>query len=161
MTNVEDQPLPAREAPDLRLPIGQIVVGTDGSERSGRAVEWTAAIAGACGAAVTVVHVLTPSQELMRDFSFETMHLWRRELETQLRGPWAEPLRRSDLAHRCMVVEADTVAAGLVQIATRTNADLIVVSTRGRGRSATSHLLAHSSGRPVVVVPSAWQPSEP
>lgn len=159
MTNIEDQPLAARRAPDETSPIRQIVVGANGSEGSARAVEWTAEIARPLGAEVTVVHVLTPNEELMRDFSFETMHLWRRELESQLRGPWVEPLHRAGLGHRCLVVEADTVADGLLRNATHSNADLIVVSTRGRGRSATSHLLAQRTARPVVVVPSTWQPA--
>ncbi|CAN5486255.1 hypothetical protein BH10ACT1_BH10ACT1_03340 [soil metagenome] len=157
MTDVEDQPLAVRTAPSPN-PIRQIVVGTDGSAGSGRAVEWTAEIARSTGANVTAVHVLTPNQELLRDLSLETMHLWRRDLEAELRGPWVEPLRRDGVVHRCLVVEADTVADGLLQSANRSNSDLLVVSTRGRGRSATSHLLAHRAARPVVVVPSTWQP---
>lgn len=158
MTDVEHVPSATSAASNARRPVGRIMVGSDGSDGSLRAVEWTAEIACAFGAEVSVVHVLTPNQELMRDFSFETMHLWRRDLESQLRGPWVEPLRRGGMAPRCMVVEADTVAEGLLKSATRTAADLIVVSTRGRGRSATSHLLAQRAARPVVVVPSTWKP---
>lgn len=159
MTDVEDQPLASRPASDASFPICRILVGTDGTAGSARAVEWTAGLVRASGAEVTVVHVLTPNQELFRDFSFETMHLWRRDLESQLRGPWVEPLRRHELAHRCLLVEADTVAGGLLKAAARTDTDLIVVSTRGRGRSATSHQLAQRAARPVVVVPSTWQPT--
>lgn len=161
MTNVADQPLTTAKARGASSPIHRIVVGTDGSAGSVRAVEWTAELAGSSGASVLVVHVLTPNQELSHDFSFETMHLWRRDLEAELRGPWVEPLRRNQLAHRCQLVEADTVAAGLLRASTSTDADIIVVSTRGRGRSATSHLLAQRAARPVVVVPSTWQPATP
>jgi len=159
--HVEHEPVATSAASNASRPIRRIVVGSDGSDGSLRAVEWTSEIACAFGAEVSVVHVLTPNQELMKDFSFETMHLWRRDLESQLRGPWVEPLRRGGLAPRCLVVEADTVADGLVKSASGAAADLIVVSTRGRGRSATSHLLAQRSARPVVVVPSTWKPLAP
>jgi nucleotide-binding universal stress UspA family protein len=162
MTDLQSNPAhltaPAPAPAAMARPSRRILVGSDGSPGSMRAIGWAAQMAGATDAVVTVVHVLTPNQELMRDFSFETMHLWRRDLERELRGPWVEPLRRLGVTHRCRLLEADTVTAGLVRTARDIDADLLVVSTRGRGRSSASNLLAQRSGRPVVVVPSNWEP---
>jgi len=107
---------------------------------------------------VIAVHVLTPNQELARDFSFEMNHTWRRDLESQLRGPWVEPLSRSNVPYRCLLVERDTLAGGLLQVATDRGADLVAVGAKRsrRGFGSTSQKLSQGAGCPVVVVPPDW-----
>lgn len=156
MRDVENVTAVSSASGAAETPLRSILVGIDGSSGSARAVAWAAHMAQACDSRVTVVHVLTPNEELVRDFSFETMRLWRRDLESELRGAWVEPLRACGVNHRCILLEADTVTSGLAQTAVNIDADLVVVSTRGRGRSTSRHLLAQGSQRPVVMVPETW-----
>ena len=139
-----------------------VVVGVDGSAGSTRALEWAAGIAAATGASVLAAHVLTYSQELLRDISFDTMRTWRREVERSLRSSWVEPLTNASVEHREVLVEADSPAEGLLDLAERANADLVVVGTEGhagfasRVLGSTSYKLAHHAHQPVVVVPPRW-----
>jgi nucleotide-binding universal stress UspA family protein len=61
------------------------------------------------------------------------------------------------------VVEDDTTAAGLLRVADREEADLVVVGTRGQSTLAgrilgsTSYSLTHNARRPVIVVPPTWR----
>jgi hypothetical protein len=109
-----------------------------------------------------VVHVLTYNREFVRDLTFDTMTTWRRALEHALKTTWAAPLRDRGLPHRCSVVEDESPAAGLIRVAEREGADLLVVGTRARHglasrvRGSLSYALTHHAGCPVVVVPPAW-----
>jgi nucleotide-binding universal stress UspA family protein len=144
-----------------------VVVGTDGSEGANRAMAWTARLARSVGASVRAVHVLTYDRELFRDLSPDTMTNWRRNLEQELHRSWSAPLDDLGVAHRCALIEDDSPAAGLMGIAEREQADLIVVgASQGSGLAirvlgSTGYSLTHRAHRPVVVVPAAWQPREP
>ncbi len=140
----------------------RIVVGVDGSDGAARALQWAAALAGRAGASVLAVHVLTYNHALLRDLTPDTMHTWRRSLEHELKGRWIKPLSTTGVAHRTMLVDADSPADGLMEVGEREHADLLVVGSRGHGTitgrvlGSTSYRLTHQARRPVVVVPADW-----
>jgi nucleotide-binding universal stress UspA family protein len=137
-----------------------LVVGVDGSDGARQAVEWSAQLAAATGAAVLAVHVLTFSHELLRDITPDTMRAWRLELQEDLRTHWVEPLAARGVEHRTLMVEHDSAAAGLLASVDDQDADLLVVGARGHGIFAdrvlggVSYRVTHRSRRPVVVVPA-------
>lgn len=139
-----------------------IVVGTDGSDGAMRAMEWAARLATSSGASIRAVHVLTYNRELFRDLTPDTMTNWRRELERQLNTTWVTPLIDGDVPHRCVLVEDESPAAGIIHAADREQSDLIVVGARGHSSFAsrvlgsTSYSLTHHAHRPVIVVPATW-----
>lgn len=145
---------------DLR----SVLVGVDGSDGSRRALEWTARFASQTGADVLAVHVLTYDRELVRDLTLDTMRTWRLELEQSLRTEWIGPLSGHALPYRCILVESDSPATGLLDAADREHADLLVVGAKGRGSLAdrvlgsVSYRVTHRAHQPVVVVPADWEP---
>jgi nucleotide-binding universal stress UspA family protein len=147
--------------------LGKVLVGVDGSDGSHDAVEWTARLATATGAEVLAVHILTYDRELLRDLSLDTIRTWRRDLAHELETGWTGPLRVAGVAHRCVVLEADSPAAGLLAVADREQVDLLVVGALGRGRlvgrilGGVSYRLLHHADRPVVVVPRGPEDSSP
>lgn len=149
-------------APFLRL----IVVGVDGSDGARQAVEWTSQLASVTGASVLAVHVLTYNRELMRDITPDTMRTWRRDLERDLETTWIAPLTTAGNDHRTELLEADSPAQGLLDVADREHADVLIVGSRGHhgiaGRvlGSTSYKLAHHAHQPVVVVPANDRPEE-
>lgn len=158
-SNVEcSTELPTENVPGfLRL----LVVGVDGSDGSRHALDWAARLAAATGAEVLAVHVLTYNRELVRDFTLDTMRTWRRELETDVRTRWVEGLAAHDVKYRSQLSEHDSPAAGLLEVADRESADLLVVGAKGHGNIAgrilgsVSYRVTHGAHQPVVVVPPA------
>ena len=142
--------------------LGLLVVGADGSDGSRRALEWTALLAEATDSQVLAVHVLTYSRELLRDVTPDTMHTWRRDLEEDLRTRWVEPLIARGIDLRTVVVEGESAAEGLLEVADREHADLVIVGAKGHGGFAdrvlggVSYRVTHRSRQPVVVVPPGW-----
>jgi nucleotide-binding universal stress UspA family protein len=138
-----------------------ILLGTDGSRGSFAAVEWSARLAEISGAEIVAAHILTYNREFLRDLTLDTIRTWRRELVHDLETGWTDQLRSIGVRHRCVLVEDDSPAGGLLNVAQREQADLIVVGSRGRealgGRllGGTSYKLVHHADRPVVVVPPA------
>jgi nucleotide-binding universal stress UspA family protein len=147
--------------------LGKLLVGVDGSGGSRRAVEWTARLAATTGADVIAVHVLTYDRALLRDLTLDTIRTWRIELRRDLESGWTDPLRAASVVHRCLLVEDESPAAGLLAVAERERADLLVVGARGRGSLAgrvlggVSYRLVHHADRPVVVVPRDRPHSDP
>lgn len=141
-----------------------ILVGTDGSVGATRALEWVAGLAGTSDASVLAVHVLTYNQEFVRDLSADTMTNWRRKLERELKTSWVAPLVDLRVPHRCVLVEDESPAAGLIHAADREQCDLIVVGATGHSSwssrllGSTSYSLTHHALQPVVVVPATWRP---
>ena len=146
-------------------PLRRIVVGVDGSTGGQRALEWALARSVDTGAKLIAVHVLTYSQELLRDLPPTGITRWRRDLEAQLNRLWVTPARDVGVAVRTLLVEDDTAAAGLARAADRESADLVVVGAHSEGNLAdrilgsTSYKLAHRATQPVVVVPPRWRAS--
>jgi nucleotide-binding universal stress UspA family protein len=142
--------------------LGPLVVGTDGSDGSLRALGWAAHLARRTGSCVLAVHVLTYDRELLRDLTLDTMRTWRRELQQDLETRWVAPLTSHGIPHRCLVMEAQSAATGLLETADRENAALIVVGAKGHGNLAdrvlgsVSYRVTHRAKQPVVVVPRDW-----
>lgn len=143
-------------------PLGLLVVGADGSDGSRRALEWTALVAEETDSQVLAVHVLTYYRELLRDVTPDTMRTWRRDLEEQLRTRWVEPLITRGIDLRTVVVEGESPAEGLLDIADSERADLVIVGAKGHGGFAdrvlggVSYRVTHRARQPVVVVPPDW-----
>jgi nucleotide-binding universal stress UspA family protein len=148
-------------------PLGLLIAGVDGSDGSRRALQWAAQLASATGSTVLAVHVLTYNAELARDVSLDTMRTWRRDLERDLRSRWTEPLTSHGIDTRSIVVESESVAQGLLEIADRERAALLIVGAKGRGGVAgrvlggVTYRVTHRARQPVVVVPPDWTPSPP
>jgi hypothetical protein len=79
------------------------------------------------------------------------MRTWRRELATTLRTEWAAPLVAAGVAHRCAVVEGETVTEVLTRTTIDEGADVLVVGTRDRGGVVSR--LTHHARVPTLVVP--------
>ena len=140
------------------------MVGVDGSGGSRRALQWAAGLSKATGAEVLAVHVLTYSRELIHDVMPETMRTWRRELETELGTHWVEPLVAAGVAHRAVLVEGESPAAALLELADCERADVLIVGAKGHGGltdrvlGGVSYRVTHRAHQPVVVVPPGWSP---
>ncbi|MFL6206997.1 MAG: universal stress protein [Acidimicrobiales bacterium] len=145
--------------PDGARAIRRIVVGANGTPGSTRAVAWVSEVAPSLGAEVIAVHVLTYDRELLRDLTPDTMRTWRTELAQKLRTSWSAPLVAAGVAHRCIVLEGETVTDVLGRVATEEEADLLVVGTGGHtgvvGRllGSVTDRLSHHAKVPIVVVP--------
>lgn len=139
-----------------------LLVGVDGSDGSRRALEWAAQLAVAVGAHVVAVHVLTYNHEFVRDLTPDTMHTWRSELQHDLETGWVGALVARGVEHRCLLVEGDSPAAGLLEAVEREDADVLIVGANGHGNLAervlggVSYRVTHRSPRPVIVVPADW-----
>lgn len=119
-----------------RAPLCSILVGVDGSPGAANALAWAISRAAEADARLLVVHVLTYSTEFRRDASLDTITTWRRYLRRQLRDEWAAPAVAAGIIVACELEEADTAAAGLLAVAQREAADLIVLGAHGRGSFA-------------------------
>lgn len=139
-----------------------LLVGVDRSDGSRRALEWAAQLAVTVGARVVAVHVLTYNHEFVRDLTPDTMRTWRRELQQELETGWVGALTEREVEHRCLLVEGDSPAAGLLEAVDREDADVLIVGANGHGNLAgrvlggVSYRVTHRSSRPVVVVPADW-----
>jgi nucleotide-binding universal stress UspA family protein len=137
-----------------------LVVGVDDSDGSRGALAWAARLAMATGAQVIAVHVLTYNHEFLRDVTLDTMRTWRHELRVDLRTKWVAPLISAGVEHRCLVVEAESPATGLLETADRERADVVIVGATGHGGGladrvlgGVSYRVTHRARQPVVVVP--------
>ena len=139
----------------------KIVVGVDGTDDSERALAWSARLAVTTNAEVLAVHVLTYDREFIRDMSPETMTTWRQQLHRDLESTWVTALATAGVRHRCLLVEAESAAGGLLEAADAQGADLVVVGSTHHGAlaerllgSTPSQLIRHGH-HPVTVVPPA------
>jgi nucleotide-binding universal stress UspA family protein len=143
-----------------------LMVGVDRSDGSRRALEWTARLATATGAHVLAAHVLTYSREFIHDVMPETMRTWRRELEDDLRTKWVRPLVAAGVEHRAVLVEGDSPATTLLELADAEHADVLIVGAKGHGSFANrvlggvTYQVTHRARQPVVVVPPGWSAVE-
>lgn len=135
----------------------RIVVGVDGSEDSGRALSWAAALMEGSGGEIVAVHALGLLTHLGHD-SVVPSSGHRQEVARTLEREWCRPLADSSAAYRCLVVDGDAVTA-VLRAAHEQGADLIVVGRRGVGGppglllGSTSQQLVHQADLPVAVIP--------
>jgi nucleotide-binding universal stress UspA family protein len=122
--------------------VKQIVVATDGSEGSNRAVDFAAQLAKTYGANLLIINVVGGyglPVELLRQFS-NAEGAW---LEEMLTSRSAEILTSArDRAHKIgaativLVSRGGNVAQAIIEFAREKNADVIVVGRQGSGRVA-------------------------
>lgn len=140
----------------------RIIVGVDGSEHSGRAVDWCAKHAGALGAEVVAVHVLVMPVYFTPLALYPSAPLSekdRDDLRDVVARDWCKALADAGVEHRVVLIDADSAALALMQTAQTEDAELIVTGRRGHGGFAelllgsTTHQLTHHADRPLVIVP--------
>ncbi|GAA2437545.1 universal stress protein [Actinomadura vinacea] len=140
--------------------IGGVVVGYDGSEAGGRALDWAAVEAGARGVPLTVVHVWEP----YGGGSMVPLVVDLRRVAQETLDGGVEHVRKAapDLEMRSLL-EGGSPAARLIEVSPQV--DLIVVGSHGRGGfaglmlgSVGAHLAAHAAC-PVVVVRGEPEPA--
>jgi nucleotide-binding universal stress UspA family protein len=150
-----------------RSPAGRIVVGTDGSETSERALRWAADQAVRTDAVLEVVHAWMPSYPLTAHDVFDdqarlenTAHRRLLEAVAKLRSevPGLSAIRER--------LELEHPATALLSAAE--GADLLVVGTRGRGGfaglllgSVSQRCLTHAPCPVAVVPPTAVEDGQP
>jgi len=132
-----------------------IVVGVDDSEGAANATRWSASLASQLGASVSAVHVWTAALELLPHGDPHSVFQY---IERSLNGEWIEPLRRASVPTDVELVQAPHVAEALLDVAARTNAQLIVVGTHALAPvvrlrlGGTAMRILHTSDLPVVLV---------
>jgi nucleotide-binding universal stress UspA family protein len=88
----------------------------------------------------------------------------RREFERRLREEWTADVRAAGVPYRTEL-EVGRPADVLLAAARRNAAALIVIGASDNGamseiiRRSASHQLMHHAVRPIVSVPSSWEPS--
>jgi nucleotide-binding universal stress UspA family protein len=138
------------------------IVGVDGSAGSRRALTWAVDRCRRDGSPILAVHVLTYDHELARDLSVDGLRTWRLTLRSELDGAWTDPVRAAGVAVTSELVEDDSPAAGILAVAARTDASMIVLGANGHGGladrllAATTYKVAHRAQVPVVVIPPDW-----
>jgi nucleotide-binding universal stress UspA family protein len=143
----------------------RILVATDGSESSDRAVDYAAQQARITGAGLLIVHIVGGyglPEDIFQRFT-HAQHAWLQELLESLSAQVLTKARdraksRGDVEVLLESREGD-VAQTIVDIAKEKEADVIVVGKRGEGRitglllGSVSQKLVSLSPRPVTVVP--------
>ena len=148
--------------------VKRIVVGVDDSAGSARALRWAIGLARDEGAEIIAVYALGPIEDLARGTSNAVSaglglggagsDPWRQQLRRELEEDWCAPLRAAGVPFRTHLVQA-SASAGLMAVADREGADLIVVGAHGHGGfedrvlGSVSYKLSHRAHQPVVIVP--------
>ena len=136
-----------------------IVVGVDGSPNSLVAVEWAVNQARRVGAEVVAVHALGLLEKIHPDSAAVPAQPHLHEIQELFETVWCAPLVTAGLTYRTELRYGSGVPV-LLEIADDTEADLIVVGSRGLGGNpelllgSTSTQVAQHSHRPVTIVPS-------
>ena len=139
----------------------KILVGIDGSEPSGRAVEWVAERANALEAEVVAVHAIDLPVIVSPITAGITLPEFRpidREEVREVTNTWCAPLTKAEVPFRVVLKDGEP-ALTLIETAKAEDADLVVVGSRGRGGftelllGSTSHALSHHLRRPLLIVP--------
>jgi nucleotide-binding universal stress UspA family protein len=136
------------------IALKNILVATDFSEPSEAALAYGRELARSFGAALTVVHVVDDT--MARAFGIDggvllTDPAMQQEIEASALAQATALLSdedRTELKAAARVLTSTTPALAIVTYARETNADLIVMGTRGRG--GVAHLLMGSVSEKVV-----------
>lgn len=140
---------------EAERPVRRILLGVDGSPESDAAVRWCAGFARAVGAAVVAVTVAEPPAEWTPASSDEN---WRRSAERDMHR-WVSPLTDAGIPVECVVVEELRPVDGLLRTADDTDADVVVIGTRGAGGftglrfGGVAMKILHRCELPLVLVP--------
>ena len=144
-------------APVRELAMKRIVVGTDGSAGAANAMRWAARLASRHGAEVVVMTGLVPTDA---ELPPKRVNALVAEREDELTA-WSEAARLGDVAVRTIVEWGDPRPA-ILEVASREQADLVVVGRAGRSAGpgllhfgSVAEWLAHHSELPVAVIGGA------
>jgi nucleotide-binding universal stress UspA family protein len=111
----------------------QVLVATDFSDRSQRALAYAIAIARRYGSALSVVHAIPPEPREQIPLEPLPRELNRRRLEAEEQMKHlGEKVQMNDLNHH-LLLERGPVWDVLASVIQRENVDLLVLGTRGRG----------------------------
>ena len=131
-----------------------ILVGADGSTGAANAMRWASQLASRQGAEVVVMTGFQPTDSELRPGRLETL-LARQEQEL---ASWSEAAQLGDVPVRT-VVEHDDPRSGILAVADRVDADLIVIGRVGQSAGpgllhigSMAEWLAHHVDRPVAIV---------
>ena len=148
--------------------MNKILIATDGSEPSQEAVEFGLELAAEQKAKVTFVHVMPVDEYMYAGRLGGTVPIQHPEpideSETALNSA-AEAAKAVGIAYALERISAPTVD-GIISLAEKQNADLIVVGSRGRGALGSALLgsvsrdLVQRAKRPVLVVKTTRVPVE-
>ena len=135
----------------------RLLIGVDESIEGGNALRWAARLAAELGTDLTVVSAVLPPFEPPTP---EDAERHRDELAAKLDRLWARSARSYDVDARTEVVDGDPRQA-LLEVAARTDADLVVVGqVGGEGEDpgflhlgSVAEYLAHHTDRPLAVIP--------
>jgi nucleotide-binding universal stress UspA family protein len=136
----------------------RIVVGVDGSPCSLAAVKWAADLASATGAEILAVHALGLLDRLEPGDRPVPAEAHLEEIEDRFENRWCAGL--SALPHHTEM-RYGPPGRVILEVAAETDADLVVVGSRGTGNSpdlvlgSTSSEIARHSQRAVLIVPTA------
>jgi nucleotide-binding universal stress UspA family protein len=139
-----------------------IIWATDGSEHADRALELATQIARANSATLHVAHIV--EKQVSTRTAGQDLYYGEDEIGAKISGQVAELQSDSGFETRIQSIPSTvSVAKRIAELARDTDADLIVVGTRGRtalvgaiGGSVTQRLL-HLAHCPVLAVPPADQ----
>ena len=142
--------------------IERIVVGVDGSDQSGAALDWAIRLAKGMGSEVIAVFALdVPLWPVEPYISAPPPPIdieWRTEMEKAFNERWCKPLRDAEVKYQA-IMDQGRPATVIRSIAEGMDADLIVLGRRGRGEVAelvlgsVSHEVALHSPLPVLLIP--------
>lgn len=138
-----------------------ILVGVDQSEGAANALRWACQLASRHGAEVVVMTGFQPTDSEMPPGRLETL-IARQEREL---AAWLETLHLDDVPMRTVVEHGDP-RQGILAVADRESADLIVIGRVGRSAGpgllhigSLAEWLAHHVDRPVVVIGDGANPT--
>jgi nucleotide-binding universal stress UspA family protein len=137
-----------------------IIWATDGSEHADRALELATQIARANSATLHVAHIV--EKQVSTRMAGQDLYYGEDQIDSKISGQVAE-LQRDGGFQTTVNTIPSTVRKRIAELAHDSNADLIVVGTRGRsalvgavGGSVTQRLL-HLAHCPVLAVPPTDQ----
>lgn len=136
----------------------RILVATDGSPGGDRAVDASAALAKALAARLVIITVVEPLSSAVVEAFEDVEHVARGEVaEVAASGILFRARERAERAGATQIevhADAGDPTEAILQAASRTKADAIVVGRRGRGRLA-GLLLGSVSQKLVSLAPSS------
>jgi nucleotide-binding universal stress UspA family protein len=137
--------------------VDRILVGVDGSDNSRVALAWAADLALALGAELTAVHAFGLLESVATEPGTTTEDR-RRATEHRFTTEWSAVLDDRNVRAKRVLRDGDPVSV-LLRVADETDAQLVVVGSRGLGArpelllGSTSSHVAQRSRRPVVIIP--------
>jgi len=140
----------------------KIVVGVNGSTASDAALEWAIHEAARRGAEIIAVHVLKPMDAnggaTVMDVRLRELDYLGEAIRSRVKKEFLEPLTRTDIKHRIVVVEGHP-ATGILDVADTEDADLIVVDAGLHSTiedlflGSVANELSHTARRPFALIP--------